>query len=253
MVFNLAIAAGMLIRTGSRRGVLLAAAALFAVASLASGQFSGAVALFVGALAVGFITGHLRRAVLGLVPMVVVALLILQPVLESRLENIEPSGVPQSWVARWDNLNTHFLPSLTSGYDFLFGVQLSARVPAPETLAADWVYIESGHVWLLWVGGIPFLAAFLFFLWRSVAATARVARRRLDAVGVAAIASFASLVVLGVVTTFDPHLTLRGSADLSFPLLALALTRASSLPPAADERSPEGQKPFASASEASSE
>ena len=66
------------------------------------------------------------------------------------------------------------------------------------------------------------LVAFFVFLWRGLRTTAGIARRRTDAIGVAATASFVGLVVLAVATVFDPHLTHRGTADLNFALLALA-------------------------------
>lgn len=254
MVFNMAICAAWLLpRRGTptrvplspaSRAALVAGGALFTLASIASGQFSEIIALVVAAVAVGFVTGRFRQVMISLLPVAVAAVLILQPVLDRRLSSVDrSSGLPQSWVVRWDNLNTYFLPELTSGTDFLFGVQLSARVPGPEWLRADWVYIESGHVWLLWVGGVPLFLAFFFFLWRAMGATAAVARRRADSIGVAAVASFASLAVLAVVTVFDPHLTLRGSADLGFPLLALALTQTTRDAPGGTSPAPRDRTP----------
>lgn len=236
MVFNMAICAAWLLMrqengapeplSRAQRTALVAAGALFTLASIASGQFSEVIALAVAAVAVGVVTGRARQVLASLIPVTVVALVILQPVLDRRLSGVDrSSGLPQSWMARWENLNDFFFPRLTSGVDFLFGVQLSARVPAPETLRADWVYIESGYVWLLWVGGIPLLLAFCLFLRRATKATLDAARQASGSIRVAAVASFASLAVLAVVTVFDPHLTLRGSADLAFPLLALALTK----------------------------
>ena len=85
------------------------------------------------------------------------------------------------------------------------------------------VYIESGYVWLLWIGGLPFLTAFFYFVLMSLRRLGQVARNRDDAVGCAALSSFCSVVVMTVLMLFDPHLTMRGAADIFFPMLALSL------------------------------
>ena len=226
LTFNLAIALGWLVRGATARLLLAGAAVVFVFGILASGQFSGVIALVVAALAVGFLTRRLLRGAVAAVPVVVTAGILLQPVLQERLDRVDPSrGLPSSWIGRLDNLQRFFWPELATDFNFLLGVRPSARIAAPESWR-DYVYIESGHTWLLWNGGIAFFAAFLLFLWTALRAVGRVARRRTDAIGVAAIACYAALAVVGVLMTFDPHLTLRGAADLLFSLLALALVPA---------------------------
>lgn len=223
MVMNLAIAVAWVARARSHRWILVPASVLFLVASLASGQFSGLIALFAGMGALALLTRQLRRKVFALVPAVVLAGLLLTPVIEERLTSISPSqGLPTSWVARIENLETYVLPELSKDFSYALGVRPSARIPKSAGTDDGYVFIESGHAWLLWIGGIPFLVAFIVFVSAQIRTTARIAQHRFDGVSVAATASFTGLVVLAVVTTFDPHLTLRGAADLNFSLLALA-------------------------------
>lgn len=225
MVFNLALAAGFLVRRKSRHvWLLVALSVLFVFGSLASGQFSGALGLLVGVVAWGLVTGQLRRAVLWLLPTLSVAGLALYPVISRRLSGFSSSaGMPGSWVARLDNLETYVLPVLGRDFNYVLGVRPAARIPVPRA-ADEFIFIESGHAWLLWVGGLPFLFAFFVYVSTNLRATARIARHRADAIGVAAIAGFVSLAVIALLTAFDPHLTLRGAADLHFALLALAFT-----------------------------
>jgi hypothetical protein len=106
----------------------------------------------------------------------------------------------------------------------VLGVRPSARVAVASKLG-HYVWIESGYTWLLWGGGIPLLASFLFF----VSVTARrgweAARGAYDARSVAGIAVFVAVVVITALMAFDPHLTYRGSADLFFFLIALTAPR----------------------------
>lgn len=237
MAFNLAIALGWLLRGGSPRPLLALAAGLFVFGGLASGQFSGVIALVVVVVALGLLTGRLSRIMLVTLPVALISGLAMQPVVERRLSGFDSAqGLPPSWLGRLENLRTFFWPELFSNFNFVLGVRPSARVPAPE-LWRQYVWIESGHTWLLWNGGIPLLVAFFVFLWTSLRVTARVARARVDAIGAAAMAGFAALMVLAVLMTLDPHLTLRGSADLLFSLLALATT-AGAGPDAARSPSP---------------
>lgn len=224
MVMNLAIAAAWLIYGGARRGPLMALAVLFVFGIIASGEFSGYLGLLLAVGCVGLLTGTLGRSFLVFVPVAAVAGLALRSVVATRLQGFQSeTGIPQSWEARLENLRTFFWPELTSNYNWVLGVRPSPRVPGPETWR-DWVWIESGHTYLLWVGGIPFLVAFVVFLWTAMRRVWQVARVRRDAIGVAAVASFTGLTVVAVLMTFDPHLTFRGAADLNFSLLALALT-----------------------------
>ncbi len=221
MAFNLAIVGGLIAKRSGKDVLLVVAGSLFLFGTLASGQFSGAVALLVTVGAVGLVTGSLHRAVLLSLPPLGAAAVALQPVIERRLEGFAtPAGIPGSWLGRMENLRTYFWPELRRNFNFVLGVRPAARAtPYPDY----YVFIESGHTWLLWTGGIPLFVAFFAFLWTNMRATARIARRA-DAIGVAGVASFAGLAVLAVLTTFDPHLTLRGTADLNFALLALAHT-----------------------------
>lgn len=227
MIFNLAIALGWLLRGGEHRALLLTLGVIFTFGVFTAGQFSGAIGLLVGVVAVGSITGHLRRVTLGLIPAVLAAMVVLRPVISRRLSGFDsPYGLPFSWVGRLENLRTFFWPELFADFNFLLGIQPSARVLAPESWQAEhyseWVWIESGHTWLLWTGGVPFFLAFFIFLWVAIRKSVQTAHARMDAVGVAAVASFTSLVVLGFLMVLDVHLILRGSGDLLFSLLALA-------------------------------
>ena len=223
MVFNLAIAAGFLMLGHRSRALLGSLAAIFVLGAVASGQFAGFIALIVGVLAIGFALGRVGRVALAFVPVAALAAIALRPVIEQRLSGFENvGGLPPSWVARIDNLERHFWPELFSDFNWVLGVRPSARVPAPEPWR-DWVFIESGHTWLLWAGGVPFALAFFAFAWIGLRTVAPIARESRDAVAVAALASFTALVVLVVLMIPDPHLTLRGSAELSFSLLALAV------------------------------
>ncbi|MGH8899574.1 MAG: hypothetical protein ACRDZ4_21740 [Egibacteraceae bacterium] len=222
MTFNLVIALGWFIRGERHRRTLIVAAGLFLFGIVASGQFSGVIALFVGVVTVGLVTGCLGRlgfTVLAAAPVVGFAL---KPVVERRLSGFSSlGGLPLSWVSRLQNLRTFFWPKLFANFNYVLGVRPTPLVPAPESWG-DSVWIESGHTWLLWAGGIPLFVAFFVFLWVSMRTTVRIARARTDAIGVAALASFASLMVLAFLMALDPHLTMRGSADLLFSLLALA-------------------------------
>jgi hypothetical protein len=148
-----------------------------------------------------------------------------RPVIDRRLSGFgSASGLPASWVGRLRNLRTYFWPELFSHGNVFLGVRPSARIPVASQ-ATGYVWIESGYTWLLWGGGLPLFASFLFFVQASVQRGWRAARRQRDAVSVAGIAVFVAVIVATVLMAFDPHLTYRGSADALFCLLALAVPR----------------------------
>ena len=226
MAMNLAIVIAWLPYRRRVRAVLLLAAGACLLGCIAAGQASGLIGLVVAIMAVGVVTGRLSRLLAATVPAAGVAALALSPVIVQRLNEVDPlAGLPESWVGRLDNLRQFIFPELFSGFNWLLGVRPAARVLAPESWRT-WIYIESGYVWLLWTGGIPMLIAFGYFLWVGLHELRAVIAERADAVGIAAIAAFAGLVSMAVLMLFDPHLTMRGGADLLFPLLALSFVTA---------------------------
>ncbi len=222
MMFNLAIAFGLLFWKRRRRVTVIGMAILLLLGIPASGQVSGIIGLIVGAAAIGLLTRRFTRVGVLLLGVAPIAWLVFQPVVARRVSDLDPvTGLPYSWVARLRNLRTHFWPELFSDFNFVLGVRPSARIRV-NLAWRDYLWIESGHTWLLWTGGIPLFLAFCWFVVVSLRKTARVARARADAIGIAAIAGFSGLSVVAVLMTLDPHLTLRGTADLLFSLLALA-------------------------------
>ncbi|MEK0081743.1 hypothetical protein [Benzoatithermus flavus] len=222
MIMNLVAALTMLLQARRRRWLLIAATGLFLSGCVVAGEFSGYIGLVVAVVSIGCITGRLRRFLLAGGLAACVAAVLFWPVIEARLAGFESSaGIPHSWQGRVENLQRFFLPELLSGTNWLTGVRPAPRVPAPEPWR-EFVYIESGYVWLLWIGGLPFLLAFVFFVGIVARALWRVTCERVDAIGVAAATAFTYLMVILVLMLVDPHLTVRGSADLFFPLLALA-------------------------------
>jgi hypothetical protein len=67
---------------------------------------------------------------------------------------------PQSWLVRWDNLTYFYIPRLVHNGQFLVGVSPNSVVVPPDT-ARDVVFLESGYLQLLWVGGAPLLGGFI--------------------------------------------------------------------------------------------
>jgi hypothetical protein len=222
MIMNLVIAMTLLRFKQSGRWILWGASALFFSGCIAAGEFSGIIGMGIAMLVFAVISGRLSRVLAVSVPAFLVAGAVFLPVISKRLAGFqEGSGLPPSWHGRWNNLSDYFLPVLFSNFNWLLGVRPAARLPAHETWR-QWVYIESGYIWLLWIGGIPLLVAFIFFAGASGRHLWQIARERSDAIGVTATAGFAYLIALLILMFLDPHLTLRGSADLFFPLLALS-------------------------------
>jgi hypothetical protein len=223
MIMSLILALSLIRVRPDRRGLLFAGSLVFIGGCIAAGEFSGYLGLLVALLAFGTLFGSQFRR---LVPVFLASGALLAvpfwPVLQARLSGFSSvHGMPPSWQGRLHNLQHFFLPKLLDGTNWLLGVQPAARVPAPERWR-EFVYIESGYVWLLWTGGIPLLLAFLYFVGRTLSKLRPMARGRADAVGAAASAAYCYLLTLLVLMVFDPHLTMRGTADLLFALLALS-------------------------------
>jgi hypothetical protein len=229
LAISLAICLVWLLQERGHRVLLGGLAALFAVGGLASGQFSGLFAVVVAVFAVAVVTRHVRQLLVAMVPMALVGAVVLRPVVERRIVDFDiATGLPHSWSVRLENLRLYVWPEVFHGQNWLFGVRPSSHI----RIDASWgpyIYIESGQTWLLWTGGVPLAVAFLAFTWIALRTAGAVARARRGPVGVAATGAFAGVLIVFVLMSFDPHLTMRGVADLVFALLAMVTAAATRL------------------------
>lgn len=256
MAVNVCIALGLLMRRAEpvHRAVLrLDRSAIGALAALGccgfgvvgAGQFGPVLSLTAGALAWGLATRNLGRMILAGVAFAVLSGALLWPVVNRRLEGLDGPGINSvekrdalatddpnaalreinpgsSWAVRRYNLEFYFIPEFKDPWNIVFGVTPQARVDAPERFR-EYIWIESGHLWLLWTGGVPFLIAFGALLFVGMRTTYRLQQVRAGPLGVASAAAFAGLVVVAIGQTFDPYITLRGVADILWPVLALGV------------------------------
>ncbi len=226
MAFDLAIVLSLWYRNVGSRWLMGAAAVFFGLACFASGQISAVLALLVVAGTFGFLTARLVRTLAVAAPATVLAAILLWPVVQARINSTTSDGVPDSWEARYFNLSNYFWPELFRSGNWLLGVRPAGRLPSFEPWR-EWVFIESGHTWLLWTGGVPLTLAFLWFCWHGFRASVELSNSRPTVRGPAGFAPAfglsvaVSLSVVFVLMLFDVHLTLRGPADALFPMLAL--------------------------------
>lgn len=191
---------------------------------LASGQFSTWISAAVAAALLLWRFPELRRRAWRFLPVIPIVFAIGAPAVLSRLAGFSGQNVPPSWVGRWDNLSSFYLPRF-DWLGVLVGVSPNPVLAAPETWR-EVIYLEAGYLQFLWIGGIPLLLA---FGWLSVAVLRSTGRlmTRPGAVGATASALWIVWWFLLVLTVLDPHLTMRGIGDLLFVLLAITTGRLS--------------------------
>lgn len=191
---------------------------------LAAGQFSTWIAAVVALGLLAWRFPDLRRQASRFAPLIGVALVVGAPAFIGRLESIGAAGdgslLPVSWQGRVNNLANHYLPRF-DWVTTLVGVSPNTVLAAPERWR-EVIYLESGVLWFLWVGGVPLLAAFIWLSLRVLRAV-RPAIRHPGAFGACASCLEIVWLFLLVLTVIDPHLQLRGTGDLIFTLLAITV------------------------------
>ncbi len=185
---------------------------------LAAGQFSTWISAAVAGALILWRFPELRRQAKRFLWVIPIAFVVGAPAFIGRLEGFADLGVPISWLGRWDNLSNFYIPEFGL-VNVLVGVSPDPVLDAPETWR-EVIYLEAGYLQFLWIGGLPLLIA---FGWLSVAVLRRA--RELTgspgAVGATASALEICWWFLLVLTVLDPHLTMRGTGDLLFTMLAI--------------------------------
>lgn len=206
------------------RWTRLGAVLVLAAGLLAAGQFS----TWLGALVVGvWLVWRLRTvrlSALRLAPILAITALVGSPAVLGRLEELSGGSVPQSWLVRRYNLTHIYLPELVENGRFLIGVSPNSVLVPPDTWR-EVVYLESGYLQFLWVGGVPLLVGFVVLSWAVLGLTRRLSSRT-DGVGAGASALAVVWWMVVFLSLLDSHLLMRGPGDLIFILLGILAGRA---------------------------
>lgn len=224
LVMAVALLTALALRGMVGRRQILVAAPLLAAGVLASAQFSAWLAMAIVATIFLRRSAELRRYARRGLPLIAFAALLGAPAATTRLAEFGSSfGMPRSWLGRWDNLVNFYLPPFDLVH-VLLGISPNSVLTAPETWREQ-IYLEFGYLHLLWVGGLPLLAA---FAWLTVAVLRRTDRLR-DTPG--ALGGMAAALHVGwwlvlLLSLIDVHLVLRGMGDLLFVLLGVVAGRA---------------------------
>ncbi len=201
---------------------LVGMSALFFLGALSSGQFSPAIAAIVGVVVATIAAGR-SRFLLGLPLVVLIAGALLWPRVTDRLDEFrETQGLPVSWQTRLDNLRRFYLPEFADWKDWLFGVRLDVTADYDQVVGEE-VFLESGYLWCLWVGGIVLLIAAVAFLLTGIVRTASRARHSDPWIAAAATATLSAFIYIALLLPIDQHLTFRASTDLFVLLLAISM------------------------------
>lgn len=211
VAFGLAVAYRNVIAAGATGFLMLGA--------VATGQMSSALGvLIILGVAAWQHRVLLKSVAIGL-PAVAVVALLMAPIIEGRLaDGAGRSLIPQSWLIRWVNVTELYWPQISDG-GWMLGVHPDTVVLPPDSWRTE-VFLESGYAWTLWVGGLPLLICCLGLLvssWRSLNVTSTEPMQE-----VARAAARAAVVFMALFSIIDPHMTLRGGADLLYVLVPTA-------------------------------
>jgi hypothetical protein len=126
---------------------------------LAAGQFTTWIEALLAFGLLFWRFPQLRQQATRFAPLAGVAMVVGAPAFLGRLDSVGEYGppVPESWLGRYDNLAHLFIPQFNWVTTFI-GVSPNDVLTAPE----EWrqvIYLESGVLDFVWVGGIPLLAA----------------------------------------------------------------------------------------------
>ncbi len=250
MAINAMMAIALFLAGERPRKLVGAAAIICCVGVAGSGQIGPFLSFGVGLLTLAIVTKSTKRMIRLAIPFALVVAILLAPLAQRRIEGfggpeidsrkreaIANSPVSEqgralfeanpgsSWDVRLYNLEMFFLPEFAEPANVFWGVTPQARVTSPRE-GEEFIWIESGHLWLLWSGGVPLFITWFGLLGSGMIVGRRVVRGRAGPIGAAGAATVASMWIVNTAMIMDPHMTLRGTADVLYPLLALCMTGA---------------------------
>jgi hypothetical protein len=204
---------------GAWRWLLAGALVVDVLGALATTTLTAVLALAIALGLVALFTRRVGRTIVLAAPVLVIALLIFQTVIQERVNyqyhSWGASGeMPVTWEYRIYNLTKVFWPQVQD--NLLFGVAPSV------SQELTWQFPENQVMYLLYQGGLLYVAAYLLFIGVVLRCTWRYLQR-LQGPGLAvARTAFIAWVLILVLGLLDPHLTMAGEADAAWALLALA-------------------------------